>query len=46
MLMLWNSETLEYIWNAVDFQSRIDLDKYDTKTTNQKSINDLWSHHC
>jgi len=39
--MLYNLETLEYLWNAVDFQSRTDLDKYDTKATNQKSINDL-----
>jgi len=35
MLMLWNSETLEYLWNAIDFQSRIDLDKYNTKVTDQ-----------
>jgi len=41
MLMLYNSETLEYLWNAIDFQSRMDLDKYDAKATNQKSINDL-----
>jgi len=33
--MLWNSETLEYLWNAIDFQSRIDLDKYNTKVTDQ-----------
>ena len=41
MLILQNSETLEYLWNAIDFQSRTDLDKYNTKVTNQKSINDL-----
>ena len=46
MLMLYNSETLEHLWNAINFQSRTDLDEYDAKTTNQKFINDLWSHYC
>jgi len=36
--MLWNSETLEYLWNAIDFQSRIDLDKYNTKVTDQSLL--------
>ena len=41
MLMLYNLETLEHLWNAIDFQSRTDLDEYDTKVTDQKSINNL-----
>jgi len=32
---------LEHLWNTINFQSRTDLDEYDTKATNQKSINDL-----
>jgi len=46
ILILYNSETLEHLWNTIDFQSKTDLDEYDTKVTNQKSINNLWSHHC
>jgi len=46
MLMLYNLETLEHLWNAIDFQSRTDLDEYDAKITNQKFINDLWSYYC